>query len=67
MDGTDSDNRVGLVQEVEIVRAARDVILNALTNGLPPSGMRPDGTYVSVELAKWVIENIWTPELEPID
>lgn len=59
MDREHAGDRLGLVQEVEIVRAARDVILRRLTDASPDES--------KIQLAKWVIENIWTPELEPID
>ena len=52
-----ASDRLGITQEIELVRAARDVILRRLTDASPDES--------KIQLAKWVIENIWTPELEP--
>jgi hypothetical protein len=46
---------VGLTSEIALVEAARRCILTTLEGDGPV-------VYDRVSLAKWVIENIWTPE-----
>lgn len=62
---------VGLVEESEVVNAARRVIVMSLDprptllSGEPLNKeARVVGPYDDdqIELAKWVIENIWTPD-----
>jgi hypothetical protein len=48
-------NPVGLTSEIALVEAARRCILTTLEGDGPV-------VYDRVSLAKWVIENIWTPE-----
>ncbi len=52
--GTEKPCPSDTVREEELVRAARRVILDALTGD-------PGPDYEKVQTAKWVIENIWTP------
>lgn len=47
--------------ETEIVERARSVILDALN---APVKEWLDGDTQRVSLAKWVIENIWTPDAD---
>lgn len=48
---------MGVVTETEIVREARNVIRMGLAKDMYAENHRDQ-----IALAKWVIENIWTPE-----
>lgn len=52
MDRQHENHSLG-ISEASIIRAARKVIYEALTSDRPIES--------KVQLAKWVIENIWTP------
>lgn len=54
-------DREKAVTETAIVRRARFIIYDALN---APMDTWDDGSVRRVELAKWVIENIWTPDVD---